>query len=80
MKWILKFTLPTGEVYCASAINGNFALVPANGSKFKNAISWNSATEAKEWFFKKFQVTAGPEIFSKMMLLKPEVVRCQLLQ
>lgn len=77
MKWIIRVTLPTGEVYAASAVDGMFAMTPVDKNGiFKNALGWDTKEEVVEWF-QKFIDDIGPEQSKKVLDLNPEMIQCQ---
>lgn len=73
-KYILQFTLPSGQRMAATGIEGKFALTPIFENKVKGLILvWDTPAEVHQ-FVKELRKTAPPEEFEKLWKMHPDVV------
>ena len=70
-KYILVVTLPSGNHYALSTYEGGFALVPFDGFEVKNALAFDSYSEALVHRDK--QIAVAPDLEKKMGLI--DIVR-----
>ena len=81
MKWIIRFTLPSGLQLAASGHKGRFAMVPIDPETgvVKNAHAWSSKHKAEE-YWGEFLKGIGPIESRKIYRLKPEICQCLVAQ
>lgn len=72
-KFVIQFTLPSGQKLIASGFKGKFALVPVSGNRIEGMfLLFTTALEASK--FMKDLRGQNQEQYDKLLGLKPEVI------
>lgn len=72
-KFVILFTLPSGQHYAAGAEGDNFQLIPVEEDGcLRGVLAWDTTEDVKSWI-NNFRKENGEKVYKKFMSFKPKI-------